>query len=292
VHILPYFASKANTIQLNFITTLAFSPDGHWLYWASFSRHIGLVDLTSMKSYSPKCVTSHNISALACRKNGAEIVSMSVTGKGTVFQLRNVNKLIGEDKKYLTPKLLNSLWNDLFTADPSRAILAFREFTTHPTEAVKYIGNRLRPIPTKRKNDTRLMTDLLEGDMLTSRKAQAELSQHPAVSETLLRKMYYDIECARQGPLTEPKAKRLRLITQTLDRIVQSKAVKERMRQIVGVQVLEEIGSQKSIAIIQRLSKGAPDAYLTIAARACLSRSLAPTKRKAQINERNGAGKE
>jgi hypothetical protein len=159
---------------------------------------------------------------------------------------------------------LESLWNDLASADAGRAYTAIWTLTTKAEGTVAFFQTHLKPaVAADRKLVLQLIRDLSDKRFAVRKKANAELDQlgelaADVVSEALKRdalplegrQRCEKLLASLQGPVTAP----------------------DKLRAIRAVETLEYIGTPAARRLLQRLADGAPAARLTEEARESLDR--------------------
>jgi hypothetical protein len=160
---------------------------------------------------------------------------------------------------------LDNLWAELGTSDPQKADQTITFLVARPHLALPLLRKRLTPVcrvSPARLN--RLIADLNDDRYRVRERAWCELAKRgDAVEGALIR--------ALADPPSAEVGRRIDLLLDRL-RTLRLGPPPESLRQSRGVDVLELIGSPQAREILARLAAGAPDAELTVQAKAALSR--------------------
>lgn len=162
-------------------------------------------------------------------------------------------------------KLL-SLWADLASKDAGRAFDAIGLLIASPMQAVPMLKGKLHPAPetAERRHVIQLINGLDSEEFVTREKAMEQLRQLGERAEPAL-------EEALQGKPTLEARKR---IEELLDQIRTSAASPQRLRELRGLEVLEQIGTADARQVLKFLADGAPHARLTRESRKALGRLM------------------
>jgi RNA polymerase sigma factor (sigma-70 family) len=162
-----------------------------------------------------------------------------------------------------TEKELNNCWKDLSSANAEKAFAAIRMLVSAPERGTELVRMRVKAAaPLDAAKIRRLFTDLSNESFAVRRRALQELQALGGMAELPLRRFL----------ASDPSLEARTRAEQILSAIMRAPLSSERLKQLRAVEVLEKIGSGEARAIIQRLSKGAPEAPLTRDATATLRR--------------------
>jgi WD40 repeat protein len=160
---------------------------------------------------------------------------------------------------------LQELWSELANASGSKGDFALRKLAAVPKEAVSLVGKNLQPVAKKvlePKEIAKLIADLEDDSFLVRDKATRELEQAgQAAKPALVRAL-----------AAMPAADKRRRLEELLDRLGRTGPVREMLRPIRAVELLERIGTPEARQVLEAVSKGDADARLTQEAKAALQR--------------------
>jgi HEAT repeat protein len=132
-----------------------------------------------------------------------------------------------------------------------------------PAKSVPLLSERLRPVPPPAPGVIdRLLADLDNNDFAVRSKAAATLEELGEVAESALRKVL------REPPSAEVR----RQVERLLANLEVPVPPAEHLRLLRALTVLEQTGTPEAVAVLEKLSRGAPEARLTREARAALER--------------------
>jgi RNA polymerase sigma factor (sigma-70 family) len=241
-------------------TCLAFSPDGRTLAAADQKdTHVHLWELASGKERARFVGHQGQINALAFSPDGKRLASASEDTTALIWN-------VGEPAAGMTPVTadeLRTLWDDLASADATRAFQAIARLAAVPRQSVPFLRERLTPAtPLEAARTARLIADLGAERFSVREQASADLlalgeSARPAVERAL-----------RDQPTLEVR-RRLEAVREKIDQQVLSS---EALRGVRAVEALERIGTSEAKQVLKRLARGAGEARLTQEAAAALDR--------------------
>jgi hypothetical protein len=157
---------------------------------------------------------------------------------------------------------LAELWKDLATDNGFRASRSIRALAAAPTQAVPFVGAKLRPVPVANpKQTSRWLTDLTHNDSTVRQNAEKELAQlgeaaAPALRDSLKHKPTLDFRTRVDALLAN----------------LEGPISPECAQQLYGARCLELAGTPEAKKILETLASGNPDARLTKRAKDALSR--------------------
>jgi WD40 repeat protein len=184
------------------------------------------------------------------------ILLWDITGRRKDGQLRGAA---------LTPRELETCWNNLAGADAAKAYDAVWALVAAPEHALPFLAKHLRPAPPPdAKIIARLLADLDSDNLSVRQRAMKELGKFggaiaPALRRTLEGK-----------PSLEVRRRVQQLLDQKCD------WTPERLREHRAIQALEHIGTQQAKEVLKNLAAGAPDTFRTEEVKAALQRILNP----------------
>jgi WD40 repeat protein len=244
------------------VNALAFSPDGRSLASAGDDGAVILWEVVT------------GAKRLTLRGHGSAVnsVAFSPDGKSLASGGRDSSVLVwdafgigpGRRPARLGADELAGLWRDLAGQDTAKAYRAVARLAAVPRESVLFLGERLSPTAgPDPKKVAALIADLDHDDFATRQRAGKELRAlgllaGPAVRKALsakpspeaawwLEKLAADLERVEPGP--------------------------EELRQVRAVEALEHAGTADARALLERLARGADEAWQTREARAALRRA-------------------
>src|SRR5262249_12586313 len=163
----------------------------------------------------------------------------------------------------LTPRQLDGLWADLASPDAAKAPPAVWALVAARRQAVRFLGERLRPVPEPDpRRVARLLADLDSPRFAVRRKATAELESLDGAADAVLRR-------ALPGNLSLEARHRLQGL---LDRESSGPRTPGQLRALRSIQVLEQLRSSEARQVLEALARGAPQARQTREAKAALKR--------------------
>jgi phage terminase large subunit-like protein len=173
-----------------------------------------------------------------------------------------------QEKKTLTPKQLDEIWELLTRSDDEGVKKAFSEgickLAEVPEISVPWIKEKLKPTsPVDQKKVDKFIEDLDSNDPKTRETAEQELKKLGDLVRKTVEKKLAD----KLGSLE--LRNRLERIKEHIDKAV---FTPEELRAWRLTEVLEMIGNDEAMAVLEALSKGAEGARLTEDAKDCLKR--------------------
>ncbi|MCI0463448.1 MAG: sigma-70 family RNA polymerase sigma factor [Gemmataceae bacterium] len=240
--------------------SVAFAPDGRTLATASGEGSVSLWDLADPHAWGKELrrLEGHRkwTLALAFLPRGERLISGGWDSTGLVWDVSRLRGKGGPGRR-LSGSELDALWRDLGAADALAAYRAIRTLAAAPTQAVPFLGARLKPVAAVSPDRlARLITDLGSAVFARRQEATAELERLgplavPALREALAAKP--ELEMRRH-------LERLALHSAPLSG--------EALRAWRALEALEHAGTTEARQVLERLARGAPGARLTEEARA------------------------
>jgi hypothetical protein len=155
---------------------------------------------------------------------------------------------------------LERLWETLRTDDPLDLYGCSQLFAASPDATVAFLRKRLSPVPVgDSARIEKLVADLQKAEYNDRKKAVVELRKIGALAVPALR------QAAERGG--EDVVRRMLFEFESLA------PLRDNIRASRAVGVLERIGTDDARALLGELAKGAPEAALTVEAKAALERS-------------------
>jgi RNA polymerase sigma factor (sigma-70 family) len=269
---LPVFATETGKQVCCFATgedgacQLAFSPDGKTLAWAGWRQ--GIIYLGEIPTgLERRRFTGHRgrIGSLAFSTDGRTLISGSEDTTAMVWDL--TGKLAAPDAhgKPLTDETLTTHWTTLSAEDAAAAYRAVQALAADPARSIPYLRQRLHPVAAiDHKHLTRLITDLDSDRFEVRDRATKELAKLGEQALNAVRK-------ALDGEPTLETKRRLEQLLEEQERGRWSISP-ERLRTRRSLEVLERAATPEARRVLEALSAGAPGAWLTSDAKACLAR--------------------
>jgi WD40 repeat protein len=240
----------------------AFSPDG---VFAAAGGRTGVwvwEAATGRKVAHFEGHTEH-VLRLAFSPNGTRLVSGSGDHSALVWEVPTLPRRPAEK---LAPAALPKLWTQLASTDATDAHRALLTLFAAPEQSVPFLKERLRPVPATASPERlqRLFADLGSERFAVRQEATRELEKLGEQAGPALRKLL------EGKPPLEVSRRAERLLEQLRrERFAPSP---ERLRQTRAIRVLERAATPEARRLLIELSRGAPGAHQTEAARAALDR--------------------
>jgi WD40 repeat protein len=261
---------------------VAVSADGHMIVTAGGSlvhmkgfgliaynnenRHnkdhgVRLWDASSCKEI--KRITGKSASAVAFSPAGRTLAVGATRGEILLYDLLRAEAKPFPAARDELEKTLAGLWKDLGDDDPRIAYRAMWTMTASPSEAIRYLRDRLSARNKPEAEDIRKLIVRLRAEDFKVREGALEaLKQYDRGIEPALR------ESLQSNP---PLDVRLRL--EEILNASRTKALSSgQSREVRAVQVLENIASSESRTILDRLARGSPHAVVTQCSQGALKR--------------------
>ena len=179
--------------------------DGRTLASSGYDDTIRLWDLETGEEL--RTLTGHRgkANSLVFSADGKTLVS---TGDDTTMLFWDVAEVTHRPKPKaiaLSPEECKSLWTDLADADAAKAYKAIRAFSAAPAQTASFLGERLRPARSAKKEEVdRLIADLDSDDFQIRDKATSELDELGDTVQPALRKVIAGQPSAEVRSQSEP----------------------------------------------------------------------------------------
>jgi WD40 repeat protein len=157
---------------------------------------------------------------------------------------------------------LEARWQLLRDRDAAKAYHVVWELAASADAAVRFLKNRLRPVPQPDPNHIAQLISALDGSFRERQAAQAELQKLGVLAEAALAR-------ALQG---QPSLELRRRAESLLQSIHESLPAPDELQRIRAVAVLEQVAGLEAHQLLETLAQGAAGAHLTRAAQAALGR--------------------
>jgi RNA polymerase sigma factor (sigma-70 family) len=241
---------------------LTFSPDGRMLASTLPGGTIRLWEILSGQERYRLVGHRGYIFGLSFTSDGRTLLSGGADSTALVWDVRGAGLQGRRRPLTLSPAEANRLWNDLASADASRAYRAQCVLGAAPKVAVELLGQRLRRAgATAPERVAHLLRDLDSDRFAVRRDAAAELAKLGDLAGPALRKAY------KEASSLEVR-RRLDLLLARLDGPV---TLPEALRALRAVELLEFIGGAAE-KVLRDLARGTPEARLTQEAALALKR--------------------
>jgi WD40 repeat protein len=234
-----------------------FSPDGRML---AATGHDGIVYLWEVATGAQRRRwTGHlGMSTALAVAPGGQLVARG--GMDTTVLLWSVGGSRG--KANLSAADLAAHWAALAGTDGIKAYDAILTLAAAPDAAVPFLRARVRPAPGQAVKVEKLLAELDGDDFDTRDKATTALAQRGAAIEPALR------QALAGKPSLEVRLRVAKLLRQVLSAPLPA----EEVRRLRAVEALEYAATPEARRLLEALARGAPEATLTQAAKAALTR--------------------
>jgi hypothetical protein len=203
------------------------------------------------------------INSLAFAPDGRTLASGSADSTALLWDLTGRLKGGRLTTVKLSPRRLAAAWDDLSDADAARAYRAIWTLTAAPEQAPALLRQHLRPAAAaKEKRLMEWIKDLDHDQFSVREKAVREVQKMGPEAEPALRKLV-------KAPPSLESRRRAEQILEKISTIIPSA---EQVRTLRGLEVLEHLATVEAREMLEELSRGAPDAWLTHQAKTSLAR--------------------
>jgi len=252
---------KRQSVGYRQVCGLAFSPDGRVLAVDSGDGGIALWDTSTLREI--RRLTGHPamVSALAFAPDGKLLASGSADTSVLVWDTSPEARPPQPDED-LNAQRLAALWGDL-GGEASAARRATAVLARHPAQTMPFLKEKLPPTtPAEAERIGRLLADLDSPTFAVRQNAENELLALGARTLSAVRK-------ALEGkPSLDVRSRLERLV----ERAEKGPPSAEQLRTIRALFVVEQSGTAEARTLLQKLTEGVKDAWLTEQARAALER--------------------
>ena len=244
------------------VRALTFSPDGRAVAAGSWLT-LRLWEVSSGKERLRLFDLPGEVTAAAISSD----CEAALLGLSNTQTLRIPLKPADFEVKEWNSAELDGLWKDLESVDAARAYRAIVALSAKPGMAVPLVRERLHQLAPLDDVQRRRQADALqklESVRFEEREKAAQELEHLAdVAEPALRK------ALTQNPASELRFQLLAL----LDKLQSPERQSQRLRGLRCCELLERIANPEARNVLQDLAGGAPETWLTIAAKLSLSRT-------------------
>jgi WD40 repeat protein len=242
------------------IRSAAFSADGAVLATGSANGSIRLWDVARKRRLHT--FTGHRgaVIAVAFAQADATLITASRDGTALVWDLPALLEVGRARTIELSPQQVQALWRDLGSDDAARAYEVVETLARAPARAVPLLRENLSPMSAEKR--AHFIADLDSDHFETRDRAKRELAAMGKFAEPALRKLL------REKPSLEAR----RRAEEVLERLKNPATLREHLRCLRAVEVLETIGTEPARKVLQTLAGGAAEAALTREAKAALER--------------------
>lgn len=238
---------------------LAFSPDGRTLAAGCSDGAVRRFDLRAGRELTPLPAHTGSVLALCCPPDGKSILSYGLDGQFYVWRTDPAREWKPKTGS-LTDAALAALWDALKGDDALDLYGCTEALAAVPEQAVPFLRKRLAPAP---KEDAaridRLIQDMQKGDYNARKKAVIELRKVGAAALPSLQRMQ------QMGGYDE-------LAQRLVFEFTNLPVPPEQLRAERALSVLERVGDAEARKLLEELAGGAPEARLTVEAKAALGR--------------------
>jgi WD40 repeat protein len=246
---------------------IAFSRDGRVLASGSYTRDSGdnVVHIWEIASGQERCkLEGHRyaVSSVVFPPGGATLVSGSLDGTALVWNVRKLPQTKPGQPPAKTMEM-NECWRTLAAGDAGRAFRAMRAMIGSPAEATALLEEQMAATLSVSGRRLNQLLESLDSNSFHEREnATDELALQVEVAEAAIRK-------AASAHLSAEARTRLEMVLALHDRAGYNAAQIQRIR---ALEVLENIPSDESKKLLERIAGGDPGFRITRAARASLDR--------------------
>jgi WD40 repeat protein len=242
------------------VTSLTLSPDGRLLVAGGSQGTLCLWDASSGRELGRLTPHAGPVRALVFAPDGKALATAGADTTALVWDVDGLLDAARPRPVCLTADELTQLWDQLGDADGERAYDAVRQLVNGAPGCVAFFRGRLRPVSTEQL--ARLLRDLDDADFRVREKASRELERLGRLIEPALHKTL-------DGSASAEVRRRVERLLEVLD---QPAPTGQRLQALLGVEVLEQVGSPEARDVLRALAGGATDHELTQEARAALRR--------------------
>jgi hypothetical protein len=241
-----------------------FSPDGRLLAVAYDASTLILWETLTGRSI--RTWPGHGRAELRQMRfssDGRRLATVSGDGTALVWDVTGQSPDGRLPSRHLTPAEVKQAWSDLADADAAKAYRAIWTLVADPARALPFLRERLHPIQAgDPQRIARLIADLDSDDFTVRDAATQELRKFGEAAQSALRAAIKD------KPSLELR-QRARGLLNEVDGAALSA---EGLRVLRAVAVLEYSAGGEARPLLEILADGAPEARLTRAAKAALTR--------------------
>jgi RNA polymerase sigma factor (sigma-70 family) len=257
----------------SYMNALQFSPDGSKLVTASLEDPYGAQGgpFRVWDARTGLLVGEHKghrgpVRALTFSKDGRWLATASTDTTILLWPAAALAPKSAPRAIALTAAEVQTLWDDLASADAAKAYQAMGALIAAPRQSLPFIAERLKDAVPREVNQTeriaRLIADLDSAVFAVRTKATTALAELGDVAEPAL------LQVLKDNPTLETRQRAEGLLKKLETAILSPKE----LQALRALEVLEYIGSPAARAVLEALSQGAPGARETEEAKASLDR--------------------
>lgn len=238
-----------------------FSPDGCMVAAGGVDGTVRLWEVATGQERLRMAGHQGQVFAVAFSPDGRQLASAAADGTVLIWDVTGLTPT--QRRAAAAQADPSKLWEDLASADAVRAYRALVALSGDTDKTLAVLKERLTPAVTAdAKRLARLVDELDDGQFTVRRRATENLEQLAELAEPALRRAL-----AGQPPL-EVRQRLERLLELLQAPLVHA----ERLQALRAVEVLERIGSPAAREQLRLLASGAPESWVTQAARAAEKR--------------------
>jgi WD domain, G-beta repeat len=220
--------------------------------------------------FSPTTGYPGEIRAVAVAPGGLTFAAAGKTGQVILWDVPALLTRKAPPPEKLDRKELEKLWDALGDTEPAGGYRALGILASHPEAALPFLKERLEPaVVPDPKQVALLIADLDSQRFVVREKASRELEKMVEAAEPMLR------AALENGPSLELRRRVERLLTPLEQRPLPASRLRARRALLTA----ERIGTAGARALVERLTRGNPRAWLTHEARRVLARMAARVSR-------------
>jgi WD40 repeat protein len=247
------------------VSSLAFSADGKTLAGGGWLT-VRLWETVTRKERACFYGQQGEVVALAFSPDGRTLAAGNSGTSVLIWELAGGLQAGGQAPANLSAAELDRLWSDLADENAAKAYRSFWALATAAPQSVPFLREQLRPAPfpdpQQQKRLLQLIAELDDEQFTGREQAEKELQKQVEQAAPLLRR-------ALEGrPSSELRGRAERL----LEKLAEPARVRERLRALRAVEVLEQARTPEARTVLESLSHGAPEAELTQDAKAARER--------------------
>ncbi|HEV3261095.1 MAG TPA: WD40 repeat domain-containing protein [Gemmataceae bacterium] len=243
---------------------IAFGPEGRTLAVAGDESVIRVWDVASGRTTCRFRGHQGPVYALRFTSDGQRLASASGDTTVLVWDLAGAHaRATQPPPERVSPERLERFWHALAERDAAVAWQAMTALVASPAQAVAFLGQHLRPVSgPDSARVARLIADLDHDRFAIRDKAMQELQRYGELVEPAL----------RSALAREPTLEARRRLSGLLDALGHRKWPLHDLRVLRSIEALEHIDRRDARQLLQALTKGTAEAWLTHEAKASLRR--------------------
>jgi hypothetical protein len=242
------------------VGAMCFSPDGRVLTYGTASGNIFLWELVS--SCQRGIISGHRgaVRCLSFFPDGRMLASGGDDTSVLIWDLLNPTPRGARTKSESND--LSTAWKSLGARDGRAAYEALLQLSARGAETCALLTENLHPISRVEENNVAALVNALNDSQFKTREeATRDLAKLGPACTSHLRRVLQD----------NPTAEQRRRIESLLAGARPSSS-EESLRAYRAIELLERMGGNEAVRLLQQIASGAPGAWLTDEARAALSR--------------------